>query len=640
MKAAASWRIALAPFLAIGAAPTFAEPTRLSEAVTPSLGGLSPMRACTRRASLLFILFPLLASGASFIVPSDRDLIQAADAIAVVTVESQRSYRDAGGLILTEYVTTVSEAQKGPLSQGDRVVITEIGGAVGELALISSSAPHFVTGQRTLVFLDRLGENWTTHSGLLGKFDFVRDRDSASFLIRGGSEGQIHGWDAADREHIEKSRDAESFLQYVRAVARGEAPDADYFEKMTSAPLPGVAGKDGWVTTHSTFPGQNFLIQFAFQDLPVRGARWPTSSISFQTFATQTGSAGAIVNAPAAWTNDPTSDITIAISGTAGAFNYDEVAPNSVNVLNFGVADSFPPLAGNVVGKALIWVSSGTHNFGGETYFNALECDIVIENGLTTTIVDEVVAHEMGHCLGFRHSNEGPLPNTGDALMNSFAVERGSSLLGGWDREAANEVYGDGSCVNFVCGGTAPAVPTNVTATATGASSVSVSWNGTVGATYEVQRVAAGGATVVVGTSMTGSLMDNTASPNTAYLYTVRGFLPSTSAFGTPDLATTVIFTDPVLAAGTTPIKAVHVAQLRTAVNAVRVLAGLGATSFTDAILGPTIPVNGVHLTELRTSLTLARSGLALAAPSYTDGVPTGIPIKAVHLGELRGGVQ
>ena len=111
------------------------------------------------RALLLCVIVPVLASGASFIVPSDRELINAADAIAVVTIESQRSYRNAGGLIFTEFVATVAEAQKGPLGQGDRVVITEIGGALDKVALISSTAPRFVKGQRTLVFLDRLGEN-------------------------------------------------------------------------------------------------------------------------------------------------------------------------------------------------------------------------------------------------------------------------------------------------------------------------------------------------------------------------------------------------------------------------------------------------------------------------------------------------
>ncbi|MGZ4808496.1 MAG: hypothetical protein ACXV7D_04130 [Thermoanaerobaculia bacterium] len=44
-----------------------------------------------------------------------------------------------------------------------------------------------------------------------------------------------------------------------------------------------------------------------------------------------------------------------------------------------------------------------------------------------------------------------------------------------------------------------------------------------------------------------------------------------------PDLATTVIFTDSSLVAGTTVVKSVHVTELRTAANAVRQLAGLAA---------------------------------------------------------------
>jgi hypothetical protein len=106
-------------------------------------------------------------------------------------------------------------------------------------------------------------------------------------------------------------------------------------------------------------------------------------------------------------------------------------------------------------------------------------------------------------------------------------------------------------------------------------------------------------------------------------------------------LATTVAFTDPTLTAGTSAIKSVHITQLRTAVNLVRALAGLGAATFTDPVLSSSINVRRLHLTELRSELDTRRAGFGLPALSYTDPTITAnvTGVKAVHITELREGV-
>ncbi len=601
-----------------------------------------------RGAFLVLLMIPLLASGGSFIVPPDRDLILESEIVAVVTIQSQQSYRDPSGLILTDFFATVDDVPKGEAGQGETIVITEIGGVVDDVGLASSTSPRYVVGQRALVFLERYGDDWTTHSGLLGKFDFVRDVSFSTFLVRGSSDEEIFGWNAAGREHVEKSRDAEAFLQYIRNIARGDEPKADYFEDMASDPIRETTGnEEGWVTSSSTFTGNAFMMQFGFD--PPGGSRWSTGAFTFKTFSSQTGSAAAITNGPGAWNVDPTSDIAISVSGTVGAINYGDSGGDNVNVLNFGVAESFTtnvggvsstPLAGSVVGQALLWASSATHtNLSGESFYTSTECDIVIQDPLTSTIVDEVVAHEIGHCLGFRHSNNGTAPSTTLALMNSTVSERGSSLLADWDREAANEVYGDGSC-SPTC---TLAVPTNLIATASSSTAVLVSWTASAGAsTYQIHRSSDGVSFGQVGTTGSTAFSDTTASANTAYLYKVRAVDASanTSGFSNVDVATTVMFTDPSIAAGTT-IKAAHFTELRTAVNAMLTLAPhLSTVSFTDSTLDSTVPVKAAHLTELRTNLAAARSDLVLSAIGVTDDSPAGVAIKAVHIQELRSGVQ
>jgi len=187
-----------------------------------------------------------------------------------------------------------------------------------------------------------------------------------------------------------------------------------------------------------------------------------------------------------------------------------------------------------------------------------------------------------------------------------------------------------------------PDIPSGFSATAVSASEVMVMWNAAEGATgYEVMRSSGNG--VYDALPMTGatSLNDGGRSANTSYLYKVRAIGTSGSSdFTAPDPATTTIFTDPVLAGAV--INAIHVTELRTAVNAMRVLAGLGTTTFADDPLTAGTVVNAEHITALRTALDAARNQIPLTPLSYTDTtLSAGVtPVRAIHLLELRVGTQ
>jgi hypothetical protein len=185
--------------------------------------------------------------------------------------------------------------------------------------------------------------------------------------------------------------------------------------------------------------------------------------------------------------------------------------------------------------------------------------------------------------------------------------------------------------------------PMGVTATATSATAVHVTWTASIGASgYDVYRSASGTSYAKVG-STTGTAYNDTASSNIAYLYAVKAIgSGGESAYSAPDLATTVMFTDAPLVGGTTPVRRTHFVELRTAVNAVRALAGLGAYGFADATLtAGSTPIRVAHITDLRMALDAARAQLPLTALSYTDPVlSTGGSIKAVHVTELRNGVK
>ena len=184
----------------------------------------------------------------------------------------------------------------------------------------------------------------------------------------------------------------------------------------------------------------------------------------------------------------------------------------------------------------------------------------------------------------------------------------------------------------------AVAAPTGVVASAFSATRIDVTWNVVGGATYQIDRMDPGIAFRQIATSMVSSFTDSPVASNTAYMYRIRAVIGAdVSANSASDLATTVIFADPALAGLT--VQATHLSQLRTAVDAVRLLAGTGSGGYTDAML-PGIPIKAIHLTQLRTTLDTARNALGLSTGGYSDGGLVGVPVKAQHFQELRDGVK
>jgi hypothetical protein len=143
--------------------------------------------------------------------------------------------------------------------------------------------------------------------------------------------------------------------------------------------------------------------------------------------------------------------------------------------------------------------------------------------------------------------------------------------------------------------------------------------------------------------------VNDIVATNTAYVYRVRAFDAAgcPSPYSNIDLATTVMFSsDPPVAMGST-IYAVHLTRLQTAVNAVRMTAGLTPFDWGDSNAPVTVApaVGGTVLKDqvqkLRNTLNQARLPLNLPAQSYTDEPLTaGTKVYANHVLELRQGVQ
>jgi hypothetical protein len=110
------------------------------------------------------------------------------------------------------------------------------------------------------------------------------------------------------------------------------------------------------------------------------------------------------------------------------------------------------------------------------------------------------------------------------------------------------------------------------------------------------------------------------------------------------DLVFTLVapFTDDPLTAKSTAIKAVHITELRTHVNAVRATWNLAAYSWTNTLTAQSTLIKAVDIQELRDALNAAYDAAAKTRPTYTD--PTlsaqSTQISAAHITELRNAVK
>jgi RHS repeat-associated protein len=127
------------------------------------------------------------------------------------------------------------------------------------------------------------------------------------------------------------------------------------------------------------------------------------------------------------------------------------------------------------------------------------------------------------------------------------------------------------------------------------------------------------------------------ASPQKEYGYR-NGQLLITAAVISGSGGTAYTFTDDPLVVNVTSVKAVHLTELRAAVDQARAHAGLSAASWAESISSGVTLIKASHITELRARLAEARTALGLSAASYTDpNLTIGDTIKAAHIQELRG---
>ena len=482
------------------------------------------------------------AEAATFVVPDDRDLVQRADAIVIATpvISFGQFTRDGG--IETVTKMSVEEVIKGTASS-DALDVFEPGGVVGNVASMVAGSPRFESGQRLLLFLKKTGAGrWSVADLVLGKFSFTKDGAGHPLLTRDADE--IVGWDPDLKAHRERTRDAETFLQFVRSIAASKPATENYFLESTEKPATRSGRSFSAVTNIAPFTATSYTMTISGS----QGSRWNVFPSGVTFFASASGEPGAPGNGTTAvqaainaWDNDPNSNVNYVYGGTDSTHTQGLHAADGANTVLFerdlsswGVtpfqctSNSYS----GTLGIGGITSASGTNTLGSETFVTTKEGDVEMNRGLANCTLlfnngdfNSAVAHEIGHTLGFRHSdqtrdsgsactNDPSLECSNNAIMKSFVSQGLNATLQAWDQHAVDAVYPGSSST---C--TPPAIttqPASKTITAGQSTTLSVVASGTTPLSYQWYVGASGNTTSPV-TGGTGSFINVTPASTTSY---------------------------------------------------------------------------------------------------------------------------
>jgi|GEM_PF-670821 len=494
-----------------------------------------------------------IVQAATFVVPPDREMIHRADAIVIATPTLSYSQVTKEGI---ETVTrmSVEETIKGPATS-DSINVVEPGGEVGNLFSYVAGAPRFETGQRVLLFLTKTGpDRWSATDLVLGKFSFTADEKGQRLLARDADE--IVGWDPDLSTHHERARTEDGFLRFVREEVAARRASEDYFVDTTPAPRTrtgrfSAIGNAGFTATSYTMTISGS-----------QGARWNVFPSGVTFFAGTPGEPGApgngttaVQTAIASWDNDPISNISYVYGGTDSTHTQGLHAADGANTVLFerdlsswGVTPFIctSNAYSGTLGLGGITSASGTHALGSETFVTTREGDVEMNRGLANCTLlfnngdfNSAVTHEIGHTLGFRHSdqtrdssgacaNDASLECSNQAIMKSFISTGLNASLQPWDQHAAAAVYpGSTNC-------TPPTIttqPQSRTITRGQSTTLSVGVTGTTPISYQWYQ-GAGTNSIPIGTNATA-----TVSPTVTTTYWVR----LTNSCGTIDSALATI---------------------------------------------------------------------------------------------------
>ncbi|MEO8584746.1 MAG: hypothetical protein ABI584_01155 [Acidobacteriota bacterium] len=348
------------------------------------------------------------APATTYLPITDAGLIERSSVVVRGAVESVRVEEGPAGFV-TVYRFRVEETWKGGSAPGIEVLVP--GGSNGTRGTAVWGMPEFRPGDEEVLFLNAGRDGRFRVSELmLGAFEVVEDAAGKRFAMRTRLALGDVGYARVAREDGEPSDEAEPVRELVafRAVVREPSSYAARARlvaesrSVSGTLLPRQAGRrtPNWVLVNP--PNQS-----RFNWSPGGQA---TASVGYTPGGQSNLSDGStgishIATAVSSWVGVTGADIRLSapVSGTAGV-----TIPVNLNV----AADPYsfwttPFCGGGVLGVASSHYS-GTHTWAGGTWFGSVSGGVWIRAYSCPTNVSyyaNVLPHELGHVLGFGHSD-------------------------------------------------------------------------------------------------------------------------------------------------------------------------------------------------------------------------------------------
>ena len=489
-----------------------------------------------------FLVLVTLATAPSVATASSRvvadDVLARASAAAVhgrvVAVESSW---DATADTIYTYVTLDILWAWGLPGSPARIVVKQLGGVVDDLAFVVGGQAHFAVGEECVVFLDvRPRDRTLSVAGLeSGKWTLTASTDAGTAMaleIRGADPSTV------------VSRDYRSVAQLhaLAALTGGRASAAG----AVLTPSAGTPSND------SGRAGAAFTLLS-----PNTPARWHEADAGATVYLdTQSGGhpqidGGGLTQlsrAAGMWGSAGSLPLRAGDQRGPRCFNNSEPSDGRISI-SYGdpcgeIADESWSLA---IGGAY-YSSSDVRSVNGVSYWKIIKGMIVTDNaewkysGMSTGCYEELVAHELGHAIGFGHAAARPAlmypAITGDCGGRSGSIPLSSDDLAGMAALYPREVVTDPP----------PNAPTGLSATLSG-TTVTISWiapsGGTTPQGYRLYAGTAPGLSNVgsASTTATGLVVPNV--PDGIYYIRVVSLGPGGASAPTPDYVVNVRIAPP-----------------------------------------------------------------------------------------------
>jgi hypothetical protein len=430
---------------------------------------------------------------------------------------------------------------------------------------------------------------------------------------------------------------AERFVAFIRSEAQARMTPADYFTETESTRLQPMSTNHRLTPVPLVAPytanSYTMLISGSL------GSRWTAfpAGVSWYSGTTQEagapgGGVTAIQAAFTSWDNDCGSNVNYVYAGTDdGSHAQGLHGVDGRNTILFErdlSAWGVPPFtcSGNsysgTLGIGGVTNASGQNSVNGEAFATTIEGDVEMNRGLANCTLlfnngdfNSAVTHEVGHTLGFRHSDQNrgssaacttdaSLECSNQAIMKSFISTGLNATLQVWDQHAVQAVYPGNVCAPTTC--TPPAIteqpaPASSTITIGASRTLTAGASGTAPLNYQWYVGPSGTTTTPIGGATGPSV---TVSPTTATQYWVR---VSNSCGSVNSNAATV-----AVAGGGAPAFFYLVTQCRL----------LDTQNASGPYGGPALPANSTRnvVVSGRCSVAAGASSVALIVTAMTPG--------------------